>query len=249
MSALPYLLDDSPGARATLGLIVLQVDETIERDMQRCLPDRDLAIHVSRVPSGAELTVDTIADMERDLPEAAGLLPQTPEYDVVAYACTSGTTLIGAERVAGLVGQGCRARHVTDPLTASIAAFRHLGVTSIGLVSPYIEEVAQPVQAAFEAAGIQVRRSVSFGEKIEANVARISAASIAKAATEVSGGVDAVFLSCTNLRTLDLVPGLEAELHVPVISSNLALFWHMARLAGAFRPVGDLGALFASEPS
>jgi maleate isomerase len=40
-------------------------------------------------------------------------------------------------------------------------------------------------------------------------------------------------LSCTNLRTLDVIDDLEAELGVPVLSSNLALARHMARATGA----------------
>ncbi len=240
-----YHLDDDTGARATLGLIVLQVDETLECDLRFCLPDPELAIHISRIPSGAELTRETIAGMEAALPAAASLLPQKPDYDTVAYACTSGTTLLGAERVGDLVRQGCRARHVTNPLTAALAAFRHLGASRIGLVSPYIDEVAQPVRDAFIADGIEVPQAVSFGERVEANVARIATASVAEAACSVATGADAVFLSCTNLRTRAVVPDLEAKLGIPVISSNLALLWHMAVLAEVHRPVEGAGSLFA----
>jgi maleate isomerase len=42
-----------------------------------------------------------------------------------------------------------------------------------------------------------------------------------------------IFLSCTNLRTLDVIDALEAELGIPVVSSNLALAWDMARRTGA----------------
>ena len=44
--------------------------------------------------------------------------------------------------------------------------------------------------------------------------------------------VDAVFLSCTNLRTLDVIPAVEAVLNLPVFSSNQVLAWHMSELAG-----------------
>ena len=36
---------------------------------------------------------------------------------------------------------------------------------------------------------------------------------------------DGMFISCTNLRTIDVIARLEAELGVPVISSNLATCW------------------------
>ncbi len=51
-----------------------------------------------------------------------------------------------------------------------------------------------------------------------------------------------MFLSCTNLRTVGMLDALEARLGKPAISSNQALAWHMASLAGVKpgRPVGRL---------
>lgn len=232
MTGVPYTLAETPEA-GRLGLVVLQVDETIESDFRRLLPD-NVTLHVSRVPSGAELTPETIAGMEHDLPAAVSLLPQAPEYDAVGYACTSGTTLLGADRVAGLIRANCKTRVVCNPLDAATDAFRHLGTPNIGLVSPYVASVSEPLARASETSGIAVRAALSFGEKIEANVARIDAPSIRAAAHEVAktDGVEAVFLSCTNLRTLDILPDLEHELGLPVVSSNLALAWAMAGTLG-----------------
>lgn len=233
MSPLPYTLAGPIGTRGTLGLIVLQVDETVEQDFRRLLPP-EVALHVSRIPSGADLNPDTIAAMETTLPQAAGLLPPAAEFGAVGYACTSGTTLIGAARVAALIREACSARSVSDPLTAVLAALHALDARSVAIVSPYIETVAQPIRAAFEAAGLTVPAALSFGEEVEARVARIDAASIRDAArAAAASAADAIFLSCTNLRTLDIIDDLERELERPVLSSNLALAWHMARLAGA----------------
>ena len=234
-----------PDGRRRLGLIVLQVDETIEEDFRRLLAP-STALHVTRIASGAELTPETIAEMEARLPAAAGLLPPAVDFDAVGYACTSGTTLIGAERVAALVSSGCRTRAVTEPLTAALAAMGHLGARRIGIVSPYIASVAEPVRRAFEAAGVEVSATISFGEEVEARVARIDPASITEAAREVAGrgDVDMVFLSCTNLRTLDVIDGLEATLGLPVFGSNMALAWDMARRAGAGLAPAAPGRLF-----
>lgn len=239
-----YRLAERVGQRR-LGLIVLQVDETIEPDFRRLLPAAT-ALYVTRIASGAELNPETIAAMEAHLPEAAGLLPPAVEFDAVGYACTSGTTLMGAERVAALVAGACRTRAVTDPLTASIGALRFLGACRIGLLSPYIPSVAEPMRLAFEGAGFFVPRTLSFGEEVEARVARIDPASVAEAALELGRGndVDTVFLSCTNLRTLDVIDDLEAKLGIPVVSSNLALAWDMARRAGATVAPSAPGRLF-----
>lgn len=248
MTPFPYDLTGPIGAGATLGLIVLQVDETIEQDFRRLFAAEDLALYVSRIPSGDDLNPDTIAQMEATLPRAAGLLPPAAAFDAVGYGCTSGTTLIGAHRVAELVKSAARTHHVADPLTAALAAMRALGARSVGIVSPYIDSVAQPIRAAFERAGFAVPATVSFGEQVEARVARIDPLSIRSAALAVGAepGVDAVFLSCTNLRTLDILDELEQTLGLPVVSSNQALAWQMMQQAGLAPSPRAPGRLFRS---
>lgn len=87
-----------------------------------------------------------------------------------------------------------------------------------------------------------------FGERVEARVARIDPASVRAAACEAAqrAGAEAVFLSCTNLRTLDIRSDLETELGLPVLSSNQVLAWHMARLAGVAPGGHTPGRLFAA---
>ncbi len=234
METVPFTLGAPASGQTTLGLIVLQFDETLEQDFRRLFPSRELSLYTSRVPSGAEVTQDTLSEMANTLPASSALFPPAAKFAVVGYGCTSGTTMIGAHKVAQLVKQGVKTPAVTDPLTASIAACKALGITRLGMVTPYVESVSLPVKQAFEAAGISVPHLVSFGESGEENVARIDAASVKAAALQVGHqDVDAVFLSCTNLQTLDVIDSLEANLDKPVFGSNLALAWHMAQLSGA----------------
>ena len=216
-----------------IGLIVLQSDETIEPDMQRLLPGH-VELLVSRVPSGTEVTSETLSAMQDHLTRAASLLPGGARFSAVGYGCTSGTAEIGAERVAELVRAGVDTPAVTNPASALIAACAHLGVTRLGLVSPYIASVSNRLREVLGAAGITTPGFGSFDEPLEANVVRISSASVEAAALAVadSADCDAVFLSCTNLRTLDVIAPLEARLGKPVLSSNLVLAWHLCRLAG-----------------
>ena len=246
MAAFPYCLTSSD--TPTLGLIVLQVDETIEQDFRRVFPPDRVKLHVTRVPSGAELTPETIGTMEATLPAAAALLPPAAQFDAIGYGCTSGTTLIGAARVRNLVQGSARARAVTDPLTAALAAIHALGLQRIGIVSPYVEAVAGPIRRAFEAERLSVPATLSFGEEVEARVARIDPASIREAALALARQttLDGVFLSCTNLRTLDIIGGLESDLNLPVLSSNQVLAWHMASLSGVSVALPAASRLFGT---
>jgi maleate isomerase len=57
------------------------------------------------------------------------------------------------------------------------------------------------------------------------------------------GACDAVFVSCTNLRTFGILPQAEDQLGKSVVSSNQALCWHLLRLSGIGpdHPEGALG--------
>ena len=44
---------------------------------------------------------------------------------------------------------------------------------------------------------------------------------------------DAIFISCTGLRTAAIIEDLEADLGKPIVTANQATLWHAAQLAGA----------------
>ncbi|MEM6305712.1 MAG: aspartate/glutamate racemase family protein [Pseudomonadota bacterium] len=236
MTQFDYTLDAPLGSRARMGLIVLQADQTLEHDMRRTICDPDVALYTTRVPSGADVTPDTLAAMAQDLPRAAGLLPPL-RYDVVGYGCTSGTAVIGAEKVAAQIRQGCDARAVTEPLSALIALCAARGTARLAFLSPYIAPVSARLREALAAQGIETPVFGSFAEAEESKVARISQASLYTAAMALGRApeAEAVVLSCTNLRTLEIIPRIEADLGKPVFSSNQALMWHMRVLAGLER--------------
>lgn len=241
--ALPYTIDtDRP---TQIGLITLQSDETIERDFRILLP-ADVELLVSRVPSGATVSLDSLCAMEDSLTASAQLLPEGAKLAAVGYGCTSASAAIGAKRVAELIKAGVATPHVSDPLTSLIAACRAGGIAKIGLVSPYVASVSNRLIAGLEASGIAVTSFGSFDEPLEERVVRISRASVRDAAVHVGqgGACDAVFLSCTNLRALEVIDEIEAALGRPALSSNQVLAWHLGRLAGFADRCARIGRVF-----
>ena len=240
MTHFDYTLEGPIGTRATLALVALQTDETIEHDFRRLFPSDAVSLYITRVPSGADVTTETLASMAQALPAATRLLPPELAYDVVGYGCTSGTAVIGPDMIAQQVRQGCAADQVTEPLSALVALCDARGVARLAFLSPYIESVSGTLREALNSRGIQTPVFGSFNEAEETKVAKISKQSLYDAAMTLgaSGDVDAVFLSCTNLRTLDVIPLIEKDLGKPVFSSNQALAWHIAQLAGvALNPI------------
>eukprot|EP00040_Diaphanoeca_grandis_P001215 m.275179 g.275179 ORF g.275179 m.275179 type:complete len:249 (-) comp116732_c0_seq1:48-794(-) len=247
MSLFPYKLETIEPTR--IGIIVLQSDETIERDLMIMRGEAD--VFVSRVPSAQEVTAETLQSMAGHIEASASLFPQTLRFDAVAYGCTSGTAQIGVREIERLVKSGTQTKTVTQPVSALVAACRHLGLNRIAFLSPYIETVSAKLRQVLLENGVQTPIFGSFGEGNDAKVVRISGASITAAAQALvkEGSVDAIFLSCTNLRTLDLITPLEAELGMPVLSSNLVLAWHLAQVSGNPEALRGPGRLFAAKPS
>lgn len=229
-----YSLSGPIGHRATLGLIALQTDETLEHDLRRMLPIDGVALYTSRVPVAEQITGETLIEMEQTIPTSAALLPKALTYDVVAYGCTSGSSVIGSERVVELVKLGAQATNVTNPVTALSAACAHLSVSKLAFLSPYVEEVSQSLRTTLQNLDIESPVFGSFDEPFDQRVARIDAQSVINAALDLGRdpNTDAVFMSCTNLQTLDVIDQIETEISKPVLSSNQVLAWHMAQLSG-----------------
>ena len=229
-----------------IGIIVLQSDETIERDLMAMRGDAD--VFVSRVPSGQEVTAETLESMAGHIAASASLFPQTISFDAVGYGCTSGTAQIGVSEIERLVKFGTQTKTVSQPVSALVAACEHLGLKRIAFLSPYIEGVSANLRQVLQDNGVETPAFGTFGEAEEFKVVRISGASVMEAATALvrDSKVDGIFLSCTNLRTLDLIMPLEAALDMPVLSSNLVLAWHLAQLSGNPESLSGPGRLFAS---
>ena len=241
--ALPYTIDTNRPTQ--IGLVTLQSDETIERDFRMLLPS-DVELLVSRVPSSATVSLDSLCAMEDNLTASARLLPEGADLSAVGYGCTSASAAIGAARVAELIKAGVPTPHVSDPLTSLIAACRAGGIAKLGLVSPYVASVSNRLIAGLEAAGIAVTSFGSFDEPLEERVVRISRQSVRDAAVHVGQGGDcnAVFMSCTNLRALEVIDEIEKVLGRPALSSNQVLAWHLGLLAGFAGRCTRIGRVF-----
>jgi len=228
-----YELDEGPGDGLRLGVIVLSVDTGLEWEARALFAGRAAHVVHTRIPARDHVTPEDPAHMAPELTRSAALLP--PGLGAVGYGCTSGATVIGPDEVAARVGEAHPGTPVTNPLSAVIAALEALGVTRVGMLTPYLPEVIAPMQAALAEAGIEAVASESFGQSDDRIVGRIPEDVVLRGMLEVGRRpeVEAVFTSCTNLRSMAVIDEAEAALDKPVVTSNQAMFWHMLQLAGA----------------
>ena len=142
--------------------------------------------------------------------------------------------MIGSDNIAAAIQEIHPHTPVSDPLEAALAACHRLQVRRLGFITPYIESVSQGLREHFENAGLEIGVFGSFGTKEERVVAKISEASILQAILQMGDkeAIDAVFVSCTNLRTLSILNEAEEKIGKPVLSSNQVLAWRLLRLAG-----------------
>ena len=229
--------------KASLGLIVLKSDETIEQEF-RSIIDNDISLLHSRIPCHPKVTPETLSQMEIDLPTAAELLPTTARYDVIGYACTSASTIIGTDKVKSLIQSKHTDTQVTDPIDSVIKAMKKLNCKKIAFVSPYSATVTEVLKNYLEKKGFEITNIICFEEDNDSVVAKISEHDTLRAIVDVNNSSnEAVFASCTNLKTFNIINEAESIIKKPVISSNLALAWNMLDISG-IESTNAPGALF-----
>ena len=91
---------------------------------------------------------------------AALILPDA-SLDVVCYACTSGSLVIGEKRVFEELRNGAPKARPTSLITGVIRALRVLDARRIVVGTPYLDEINEMERRYLEDAGFEVR-SVNF---------------------------------------------------------------------------------------
>ena len=215
----------------TVGVVVLQTDEVLEDELRHWLTPTTRVLH-TRIPSGRAVTAETLSAMEAELPSALGLLPAKAPISVIAYGCTSGSTVIGEARVTELVQNTFPDASVTNPLTALKAKLNDIAAQKIALLTPYEPAVSQALYDHLTQSGIEIISFGSFNEPVDSNVCRIDEESVMNAIKNLHDRApcDAIFASCTNLRTATWLDSFSKLIGTPVISSNSAMSWHINQL-------------------
>jgi maleate isomerase len=247
IETLEFETDAGLGQRARIGLIVLQTDQTIEHEFAGLVQGAGVALYHARIPNAMEVSPDTLRQMALDLPQTAALLPPAFGFDAVGYACTSGATMIGEARVDQMIRDVHPGAKTSNPISAVKAALTALGRRRIALVTPYPVDVTLEMQANLRRAGFETSAVASFNQSDDFTVARITSESILNAVLRIGArdDCDAVFVSCTSLRALQVIDRAERQLGKPVVSSNQALAWHLMRLAGLTDTPEGAGQLFS----
>ena len=238
------------GSDARIGLIALSTDLAIEGDFHRfaLASSGDVAVFTTRIPL---VTPNSIASFEALADRLSGisalLIPES-QLDAIVFGCTAASMIIGPEQVAARLSEDRPNIAATNPATAALAAFRALNCRRVVLASPYTEDVNARAVEWFASHGIDVVNACGFGSDNDDVHARISAEDwIAAVSSLDPRHADAIFMSCTATRAIEVIQRLETMHDRPVITSNQAAFWHAARLAGWTGATPGFGHLLAGK--
>jgi arylmalonate decarboxylase len=211
---------------------------------------KGVSFHSTKLLLLGKATQESYTRMERDTERAAEELA-TAEVDAIMWACTSGSVVMPPEAIEEKIARiaGCPA---ATTITAVVAALKALGVKRVALGTPYVSFINETEIEFLEKAGFEVvsMYGLELGESQEERrgIGRVPPQSLHRFARHLDNGrAEAIFISCTNVAGVDEIAQVEAERGKPVITSNLATFWHALRLTGINDRIEGFGRLLAEH--
>lgn len=229
--------------RAKIGYVLLATEQTIQDDVMRLRPE-GVGIHFARAAIPDSITNATLAAQVDELAPCASTLLPDGSLDVVCYACTSGSLVIGEDRVNAELGKGAPGARPTSLIAGVIRALRQVGARRITVATPYLDEINERERVYLEERGFEVLAIQGMNIEKDSDMVRVMPSFIVDYALAADRpDADAIFISCGALRSLDVVDEVERRSGKPVIVSNQAMIWDTLRLAGIDDRYDGFGSL------
>ncbi|ASO21896.1 maleate cis-trans isomerase [Actinoalloteichus hoggarensis] len=214
--------------------VVAPFDFAVDRELWRWVPD-EVSLYLTRLPFAPPPTAREPAVALAEPAAVAEALRDilVPEPSAVAYACTSGSFAAGAAGERGLraamVAAGAPAAVTTSG--ALVEALDVLGLRRVAVAAPYVGAVTERLRGFLGEHGFDVVAERSLG--LVDRIWQVSFSEVVRAVLAVdSRDAEAVFVSCTNVRTYDLIAPLEAAIGKPVLTANQVTMWATLRAVG-----------------
>ncbi|WP_372394936.1 ectoine utilization protein EutA [Azospirillum sp. HJ39] len=242
-SAAPLAFDARP-VEKRIGLVVLATDHTTEPDFRRMVSGERIGVYTARIAYANPTTPENLRRMQPRLAEGAALILPDEPLDAICYSCTSASVVMGDAAIEAAIAAVKPGVPVITPPAAARRGLTALGARRIAVLTPYTEETSRPMATYFAGHGFDIARFTCFGLDDDREMARIVPASLVRAAVEaMPADADALFISCTALRSAAVAAEIEAIIGRPVVTSNQATAWTALRLCGDDRPRPDGGLL------
>jgi maleate isomerase len=245
-------MTDRLGWRAKIGVLVPAFNATTQPELES-MRVPGVTNHVARIEM-PDLKLDSDADQAKVV-ESMGpdLMPAIRRVMLVKPAAVvfgisipvfwggvaGGTAL--THRLNEAAGVPCIV--TTDAVLAALACFPDR--RKVGVMTPYQPIGDAQVRRYLTESGIDVVAMHSLKRPSNLEIAHADAKMLGDGVRAlVAQGCDIVLQVGTNLAVADLVAGLEAELGMPIVSVNTALYWHALRKLDIAERKPGFGRLF-----
>ncbi len=212
-----------------LGVLVPSGDFIVEWDFQRFLP-KEVVYYAARSDQksfdGNTAGLDYIID---GADQAAATLAHV-EPELICFCCTSASFIGGKgwdQKLAERLSKAAGGIPTSTTAGALLEAMRTLKIRSMFMVTPYPEDRYRVEIDYFGAHGVTVKDHSHF-EEIGPRAPTVTTDRIIEKARknrDKMKGCDALFFSCTNVRSMQVADEIERELGLPVLTSNQATIW------------------------
>lgn len=227
--------------RYKLGLIVPSWNTMMEYETQR-MATNGTSVHSMRISHTAD-TEENIVWMGTQVPAAAKLLAHA-KVDVICYGCTGGGFIKGPgydQQLSNEIKEGTGIQGTTT-IVGVTDALRAFGAKKLCVASPYEPWLNERLRDFLGKTGFEVLAIKGLGTQAHAAIKPQEVEALVTSVDRPEA--DAIFISCTNFATLDIIESLEKKLTKPIITSNSASMWKMMRLVGDKSAVSGGGRLF-----
>jgi maleate isomerase len=231
------------GWRGRLGMLLPSGNVAAEPQFNAMLPD-GVSLHTTRLKLTGSTDAELLA-MAEGVEEGAALLADTCA-DLILFHCTAVSTW-DAEMDRTLPERITKATGVRATATsrALIAALQALNARRIVMVSPYIEATNIRETAFLEAHQVSVLSAVGLGIAQAKDMISVEPGEWYRLVrANARADADAYFISCTAVRSLEVIDDLERDLGRPVVTSNQVAVWHSLRTMGLQDRLSGYGRLF-----
>ena len=238
----PYI---SKSSNPKIGVITLSTDFTIEQDFRRICHNQSVDIYVNRIPFENPLNKENYLKMAKHLAEIASNILPGEHIDSIAYGCTSGTVAIGDKRIVDEINKSKKASYVSTPIKAALKAFTNLKLDKIAVLTPYPEQVNKTIFDYLIKNNIVITSFSSFNLEYDSEIAKVDPQYLLETINKLEHqNADAIFVSCTALRAVEIIDQAERDTSKFVISSNQALIWDTIRSVNINNNIDGYGKLF-----
>jgi len=238
----------SKSSNPKIGVITLSTDFTIEQDFRRLCHNQNVDIYVNRIPFENPLNKENYLKMAKHLAEIASNILPGEHIDSIAYGCTSGTVAIGDKRIVDEINKSKKASYVSTPIKAALKAFTNLKLDKIAVLTPYPEQVNKTIFDYLIKNNIKIISFSSFNLEYDNDIANVDPKCLIETIDNIDHkGADAVFISCTALRAVEVLDQIEKRISKCVISSNQAIIWDCLRSVNINHSISGYGKLFSQQ--